>query len=130
GSDNHGEMYRDFTCVGVRVRAIRLLIDAVPARPANAGAIDAGDSLSPGAPYRVVNTGNSDKVRLLDFVDAIEKELGIEAIRNYMPMQKGDVFATWADASLLQRLTGYRPQTDIRDGIARFVAWYRGYHGK
>ena len=88
------------------------------------------DSLSPVAPFRVVNIGNSDKVRLLDFVDAIEDCLGKKAIRNYMPMQMGDVPATWADASLLQRLTGYRPQTDFRDGIAKFVAWFREYYGK
>ena len=77
-----------------------------------------------------MNIGNSDKVRLLDFVDAIEAELGMKAIRNYMPMQKGDVPATWADASLLQALTGYRPQTDFRDGIAKFVAWFRDYYRK
>lgn len=127
---NHGDMYRDFTYVEDLVRAIRLLIDAAPVRPASKDAIPEGDSLSPVAPFRIVNIGNSDKVRLLDFVDAIEAELGVKAVRNYMPMQKGDVFATWADASLLQRLTGYRPQTDIRDGIARFVAWYRDYHRK
>nr|HQC73771.1 UDP-glucuronate 5-epimerase [Candidatus Competibacteraceae bacterium] len=66
----------------------------------------------------------------LDFVDAIEDELGIKAARNYMPMQPGDVPATWADASLLQRLTGYRPETDFRDGIRQFVAWFRDYHQK
>jgi UDP-glucuronate 4-epimerase len=127
---NHGEMYRDFTYVSDLVRAIRLLIDAVPVRPESAEEIEPGDSLSPVAPFRVVNIGNSDKVRLLDFVDAIEAELGIEAKRNYMPMQPGDVPATWADADLLKRLTGYRPQTDIRDGIAHFVGWFRDYYGK
>ncbi|HWV59173.1 MAG TPA: GDP-mannose 4,6-dehydratase [Sphingopyxis sp.] len=127
---NHGEMYRDFTHVTDLVRAIRLLIDVPPVRPASKDDIEEGDSLSPVAPFRVVNIGNSDKVRLLDFVDAIEAELGIKAMRNYMPMQMGDVPATWADASLLQRLTGYRPQTDFRDGIAQFVAWFREYYQK
>ena len=127
---NHGDMYRDFTYVDDLVRAIRLLIDAVPVRPDAPDAVPADDSLSPVAPYRVVNIGNSDKVRLLDFVDAIEDCLGQKAIRNYMPMQMGDVPATWADATLLQRLTGYRPQTDFRDGIARFVGWFREYYGK
>lgn len=127
---NHGEMYRDFTYISDLVRAIRLLIDTPPVRPASRDAIAPGDSLSPAAPYRVVNIGNSDKVRLLDFVDAIENELGIKAIRNYMPMQMGDVPATWADASLLQSLTGYRPETAVKDGIARFVAWFRDYYGK
>ncbi|MCE6949612.1 GDP-mannose 4,6-dehydratase [Cereibacter sphaeroides] len=124
---NHGEMWRDFTYVDDLVRAIRLLTDAVPGGPETAVE---GDSLSPVAPFRIVNIGNSDKVRLLDFVDAIEDCLGRKAERNYMPMQTGDVPATWADASVLQKLTGYRPQTDFRDGIARFVEWYRDYAGK
>jgi UDP-glucuronate 4-epimerase len=99
-------------------------------RPKCKDEIAADDSLSPAAPYRIVNIGNSEKVRLLDFVDAIERELGVEAIRNYLPMQKGDVPATWADSSLIERLTGYRPQTAVRDGIAEFVAWFRDYYGK
>jgi UDP-glucuronate 4-epimerase len=126
---NHGEMWRDFTYVEDLVRGIRLLIDAVPQRPASREAIPAGDSLSPVAPFRIVNIGNSDKVRLEDFIDAIEQELGRKAVRNYMGMQTGDVPATWADASLLKRLTGYAPQTDIREGVKRFVAWYREYFG-
>ncbi|OOY04250.1 NAD-dependent epimerase/dehydratase family protein [Thioclava sp. F28-4] len=127
---NHGDMYRDFTYVDDLVRGIRLLIDAVPERPVSRDTIPEWDSLSPVAPYRVVNIGNSDKVRLLDFIDAIEDCLGQKAERNYMPMQMGDVPATWADATLLQNLTGYRPQTDFKDGIAQFVAWFRGYYGK
>lgn len=127
---NHGQMYRDFTYVTDIARAIRLLIDTPPVRPASKDEIEEGDSLSAVAPFRVVNIGNSDKVRLLDFIDAIEDEMGINAVRNYMPMQLGDVPATWADASLLQRLTGYRPQTDYRDGIRQFVAWFRHYHQK
>jgi UDP-glucuronate 4-epimerase len=127
---NNGDMHRDFTFVTDLVRGIRLLIDTPPVKPESADMIEAGDSLSPAGPFRVVNIGNSDKVRLLDFVEAIEASLGKQAIRNYMPMQMGDVPATWADASLLQRLTGYKPQTDFRDGIAEFVAWYRDYYGK
>ena len=122
---NHGEMWRDFTYVDDLVRGIRLLIDAVPGGPESA--VD-GDSLSPVAPFRVVNIGNSDKVRLLDFIAAIEAELGEQAIRNYMPMQTGDVPATWADATLLQTLTGYRPQTPMQEGVRRFVAWYRDHY--
>jgi len=127
---NHGDMYRDFTFVTDLVRGIRLLIDTPPVKPESAADIEPGDSLSPAGPYRVVNIGNSDKVRLLDFVEAIETSLGKTAQRNFMPMQMGDVPATWADASLLQRLTGYKPQTDYRDGVAQFVAWYRDYFGK
>ena len=126
---NNGEMHRDFTYVGDLVRAIGLLIDVVPVSPKD-GVVPEGDSLSPVAPYRVVNIGNSDKVRLLDFVKAIEDCLGQKAERNYMGMQTGDVPATWANTDLLQTLTGYRPQTDFRDGIAKFVDWYREYSGK
>jgi UDP-glucuronate 4-epimerase len=125
---NHGDMWRDFTYVTDLVRAIRLLIDVPPVGPESSAAIAQGDSLSPAAPYRVVNIGNSDKVRLLDFIEAIEDELGVKAQRNYMPMQKGDVPATWADASLLKALTGYAPQTNYRDGIAQFIAWHRDYY--
>ncbi|MBK1634122.1 NAD-dependent epimerase/dehydratase family protein [Rhodovulum adriaticum] len=127
---NNGDMYRDFTYVDDLVRGIRLLMDAVPVRPASSAEVPEGDSLSPVAPWRVVNIGNSEKIRLLDFIDAIEDTLGIRAQRNYMPMQMGDVPATWADASLLQGLTGYSPRTDYRDGIAQFVAWFREYYGK
>lgn len=125
---NHGEMHRDFTYVEDLVRGIRLLIDAAPVRPGPGAEIPECDSLSPAAPWRVVNIGNSDTVRLLDFVEAIEDSLGMKAKRNYMEMQKGDVPATWADATLLSELTGYRPRTDVREGIARFVAWYRDYY--
>jgi UDP-glucuronate 4-epimerase len=126
---NNGDMFRDFTYVEDLVRAIRLLIDTPPVRPASKDDIEPGDSLSPVAPYRIVNIGNSEKVRLLDLVEAIEDELGLKAKRNYMEMQAGDVPATWANADLLKRLTGYQPRTDLREGIARFVEWFRDYHG-
>lgn len=125
---NHGEMYRDFTYVDDLVKGIRLLIDAVPVRPETPADVPTGDSLSPVAPYRVVNIGNSEKVRLLDYIEAIEEVLGKPAIRNYMGMQKGDVPATWANADLLKTLTGYKPETDMRTGVRRFVTWYRDYY--
>ncbi|MEM7239538.1 MAG: NAD-dependent epimerase/dehydratase family protein, partial [Pseudomonadota bacterium] len=124
---NHGKMYRDFTHVTDLVRAIRLLIDAVPQL---GDPVSEGDSLSPVAPFRVVNIGNGEKVRLLDFIDAIEAALGMPAERNYMDMQMGDVPATWADTGLLSELTGYAPKTDFRDGVAEFVTWFREYHGR
>ncbi|MEO0467804.1 MAG: NAD-dependent epimerase/dehydratase family protein, partial [Pseudomonadota bacterium] len=125
---NHGEMYRDFTYIDDLVRGIRLLMDAVPVRPDSEDDIEEGDSLSPVAPYRIVNIGNSTSVRLTDFVDAIEEALGVPVTRNMMDMQKGDVPATWADAELLKRLTGYKPATDVRDGIRAFVDWYKDYY--
>jgi len=125
---NHGEMYRDFTYVTDLVRAIRLLMDIPPPGPQADHAPVVGDSLSAAAPFRVVNIGNSDAVRLLDFIEAIEENLGLKAIRNMMPMQPGDVPATWANADLLQKLTGYRPQTNFRKGVAAFVDWFRDYY--
>jgi UDP-glucuronate 4-epimerase len=127
---NNGDMWRDFTYVEDLVRGIAGLIDAVPAQVDTRDITFENDNLSPAAPFRVVNIGNSDKVRLLDFIEAIELELGKKAIRNYMPMQTGDVPATWANADLLQALTGYRPKTDFKDGIRQFVAWYRDYFQK
>lgn len=125
---NHGEMQRDFTYVTDLVRAIRLLmLDAAPERPADRQ-VPEGDSLSPVAPFRVVNIGNSKSERLLDFIEAIEDALGMKATRNMMEIQPGDVPATWANAELLERLTQYRPQTDMRDGVKQFVAWYRDYY--
>lgn len=125
---NHGEMMRDFTYIDDLVEAIRRLVDAPPMRPDSAEAIAEGDSLSPVAPWRVVNIGNSQPVQLGDMIAAVEDALGVTAQRNLMPMQPGDVPATWADAELLRSLTGYVPQTDIRQGVQRFVAWYRDYY--
>ena len=127
---NNGEMQRDFTYVADLVRAIRLLLPVIPPAPESREEVLENDSLSSVAPFRVVNIGNSQPVQLLDFIEIIEQQLGKEAIRNYMPMQPGDVPATWAEASLLRDLTGYAPKTDIRDGVASFVEWFRDYYGK
>jgi UDP-glucuronate 4-epimerase len=124
---NDGNMARDFTYVNDLVNGIKLLIDVIPSINKN---LDKLDSLSPIAPYRVVNIGNSEKIKLLDFIDAIEKNLGKKAIRNYMPIQKGDVPATWADASLLNKLTGYTPKTNFKNGINNFIKWYREYYNE
>ena len=128
---NHGDMRRDFTYIDDLVQAICLLLDAVPPKAEDRpekGAVPVGDSLSPVAPFRVVNIGNSNTVQLTDFIDAIESAIGLTAIKNMMPMQPGDVPATWADASLLQTLTGYTPKTDVKDGVAAFVTWYREFY--
>ena len=124
---NNGEMYRDFTYVDDLVYGIKLLIDTIPTFLVGNKIIE-DDSLSPVAPYRVVNIGNSNKIKLLDFIEAIEENLGKKAVRNYLPMQKGDVHSTWADASLLKNLTGYSPQTNFRNGVSKFVEWYRNYY--
>ncbi len=121
---NHGDMRRDFTYVDDLVKAIALLSRQAPVE----GRPVAGDSLSPVAPWRVVNIGAGSPVRLLDFIAEIETCLGREAKRNYLPMQPGDVPATWADADLLHTLTGYRPDTAVSAGVKAFCAWYRDYY--
>jgi UDP-glucuronate 4-epimerase len=122
---NNGEMYRDFTYIEDITKGITSLID-IP--PTNEKKEDKNDSLSTVAPFRIVNIGNSNKVKLLDFVEVLENCLGKKAIRNYMPMQKGDVYATWSNTELLKKLTGYSPKTDIKDGIKKFVDWYKNYY--
>ena len=82
------------------------------------------DSRSPVAPFRVVNIGNSQPIQLLDFVGAFEKVIGIPAVKNFMPMQSGDVLETWADTSLLEDLTGFKPSTRLSEGVRLFVQWY------
>jgi len=125
---NHGNMARDFTYITDLVRAIRLLVDTPPIEPETREDILPGDSLSPVAPFRVVNIGNNTKVPLMDFIKEIESSLGMEIKKNFMVMQKGDVPATWANADLLERLTGYQPETSVAQGIDNFVKWYRDYY--
>ena len=122
---NHGEMSRDFTYVSDLVEAIRLLIEATPERSKD---IAPTDSLSPVAPWRAVNVGNSEPVKLMDFIAAIEKATGKTAKLNMMDMQAGDVPTTWANAQLLKDLTGYQPQTSVAQGVEEFVRWYRDYY--
>ncbi|MBK8007479.1 MAG: GDP-mannose 4,6-dehydratase [Rhizobiales bacterium] len=119
-----GRMSRDFTFIDDLVEAIARLVPVVPERGAPS---DEKDSLSPAAPFRVVNIGGGAPVELTKFIDAIEVKLGRKAIRNLMPMQPGDVRDTFASADLLEKLTGYRPATRVEEGVARFVDWYREY---
>lgn len=125
---NHGDMKRDFTYIEDLVEAIRLLIDVQPVRQTNGEIVVEGDSLSPVAPWRVVNIGNSDAVQLTEFIKAIELATGHKAKCNLMPIQSGDVPSTWADADLLKSLTGYAPKTRVSDGVNSFVKWYRDYY--
>ena len=126
---NHGNMTRDFTYIDDLVAAMRLLMDTIPSEcDDKTESCIAIDSKSPVAPFRLVNIGNSQPEQLNDFIRAIEKSLGIKAELNFMPMQPGDVPATWADTSLLELLTGYRQKTNIEVGVARFVEWYRHYY--
>lgn len=126
---NHGDMQRDFTYVDDLVAGIVALVDArPPMADEDRRAVAEFDSLSPVAPFRSVNIGNGAPVQLTDFIAAIEAAIGIMAQQNLMPMQPGDVPATWAEARLLDTLTGTRDKTDIDEGVRRFVAWYRDYY--
>ncbi len=126
---NHGRMKRDFTYIDDLVTAILRLADAPPSRPVSPGDIPDRDSLSPVAPFRIVNIGKAKPDALGDFIDEIEQSLGIEAKRNLMDMQPGDVPATWSDTKLLEAITGYAPSTPLSVGIPAFVKWYREYYG-
>ncbi len=121
---NHGDMRRDFTYIDDLIEGLVRLIGQPPVL----GAPIEGDSLSPVAPWRVLNVGHGTPERLEDFVTAIEQALGTPALRNYMDMQPGDVPATWADNALLTRLTGTLPRTPLADGVAAFVEWYKSYY--
>eukprot|EP01037_Dinobryon_pediforme_P012598 gene12598-12688_t len=124
---NHGKMERDFTYIDDLIESIVRLCDAPPVRPEAGAKLDPSDSLSPVAPFRVVNIGGGMPVSLMTFVEEIEKAVGKSALRNYLPMQPGDVMRTYANADLLKKLTGYVPSTPVSVGVPSFVAWYRDY---
>ena len=125
---NHGKMQRDFTFVTDLVEGIARLINAVPPSPEARQEPIEGDSLSPVAPWRAVNIGNGDTVELMDYIKALEAALGIEAKKNMMEIQQGDVPATLASNDLLKALTGFTPSTPVQDGVAAFVAWYKSHY--
>jgi UDP-glucuronate 4-epimerase len=124
---NHGKMRRDFTYIDDVVEAVVRLVDHVPAgNPQWSG--EAPDPGSSAAPWRVYNIGNNNPVELLEVVRLLEGSIGAKAKRELVPMQPGDVPATYADVDDLMREVGFKPATPIKDGIERFIKWYRGYH--
>jgi len=124
---NHGKMTRDFTYIGDLIEAMSRLASQAPPQVEGRAPLMAGDSLSPVAPWRVVNIGNETPIALMDFVAAIEAATGLRAKCNFMDMQQGDVPVTFADTALLSRLTGFRPKTPLKEGVKSFIAWYREY---
>ncbi|WP_395333968.1 NAD-dependent epimerase/dehydratase family protein [Novosphingobium sp. BL-8H] len=120
---NHGDMYRDFTYIDDIVAGVLACLDRPPA---DDGQAKAGGSVKPHALY---NIGNNRSERLLRMIEVLEEACGVKAQLSLLPMQPGDVPATYADITALTRDTGYAPSTPIEVGIPRFVAWYRGYHG-
>jgi len=126
---NSGELWRDFTYIDDLVEGIIRLIDAIPKNmQESSSSASAIDNLSPVAPFRIVNIGNANKIKLLDFISTFEVVLNKKATKNFMPMQQGDVLATWADTSLLKHLTGFEPNTNIMYGVSKFVEWYTKYY--
>ena len=125
---NHGNMQRDFTYIDDIVDGVVRTLDR-PAQPEPAFDRMKPDPGSSEAPYRVYNIGNNNPVNLLEYIEIIESVLGRKAIKNFLPMQAGDVPATYADIEDLDRAVGFRPRTRIADGVARYVAWYRDYYG-
>tara|TARA_B110000003_G_C16615864_1_gene521269 strand:- start:664 stop:1689 length:1026 start_codon:yes stop_codon:yes gene_type:complete len=122
---NHGKMKRDFTYIDDLINAVRMLIDVIPK---NTPEIKFKDSKSSVAPFRVVNIGNSQPQNLMDFIKEIEAALGIKAKKNFLPMQAGDVQATWASNELLLDLLEMPGTTSITDGVKNFVYWYKDYY--
>lgn len=124
---NHGKMKRDFTYIDDIVESIKRLVPKAPQPDANWNG-EEPDPARSFCPYQLFNIGNDNPVQLEAFIEAIEKELGTKAQRNYMELQPGDVPASWADVQELNELTGFRPKTDVKDGIANFLEWYKEYY--
>jgi UDP-glucuronate 4-epimerase len=129
---NHGEMKRDFTYIDDLAKSIQLLTDVVPFQVQDRGerTISEIDSISDVAPWRVVNIGNANTIKLMDFVDAIEEKIGLTAKKNFMNMQPGDVPETFADNKLLKSLIKFSPSTPVSKGVSEFVDWYIDYYGE
>ena len=114
--------------LGILLIAIYLLTDKIPSLPRSRDKEIMHDSISDVAPFRVVNIGNSRPINLLDFIVEIEKVLGINAKKNYLGMQDGDIHKTHSDISLLENLIGSQQKTTVNEGITRFVEWYQSYY--
>ena len=124
---NNGKMKRDFTYVDDIVDGIFKLIPKIP-EPNPEWNGDHPDSATSFAPYRLYNIGNNQPVELLRFIEVIEEKLGKKAIKNFMPIQPGDVPATYADVDELIKAVGFKPNTPIEEGISCFVEWYKDYY--
>ena len=124
---NHGNMMRDFTYIDDIVEGV-VQTAYHPARPDPDFDPRHPDSGTSSAPWRIFNIGNGQPVQLMDYITALETALGIEAKKNFMPIQPGDVPATWADTSRLDSWVGFKPDTPVTEGVARFVDWYRTYY--
>ena len=124
---NHGQHTRDFTFVEDIVEGVVRVSDDI-AQPNPDWDPAAPDPATSNAPYRLFNIGNNSPVQLMDYIEAVEEALGKQAIKEYLPLQPGDVPDTYADASRLQAAVGYKPATPVKQGVAAFINWYREYY--
>ncbi|WP_312946096.1 NAD-dependent epimerase [Superficieibacter sp.] len=124
---NFGKMKRDFTYIDDIAEAIVRLQDVIPDVNSE-WSVEEGSPATSSAPYRVYNIGNSSPVELMDYITALEEALGIEAEKNMMPIQAGDVLETSADTKALYETIGFKPETSVKKGVANFVEWYKGYY--
>jgi UDP-glucuronate 4-epimerase len=127
--NNNGDMWRDFTHVDDIVEGVVRIADVAPGRNEQ-WTVEQGTPASSSAPYAVYNIGHGSPISLMDFVKAIEDELGIEAKKNFREMQPGDVYQTYADTQDLFAATGYKPQVGIKKGVAEFITWYKEFYNK
>lgn len=125
---NHGDMRRDFTYIDDIVECMVRLLDH-PAKPDPHWSSLKADPSTSSAPYHIYNIGNNNPENLLDFVETLEDLLGKKAVKKMMPMQPGDVYETYADCSDLEDTVGFKPGTKLRDGLSKFVDWYKTYYG-
>ncbi len=127
---NNGDMRRDFTYIDDIVEGIIRIQNVIPEKNSE-WTVESGSPATSSAPYRVYNIGNGKPVKLMDYIQALEDSLEMEVTKNFMPMQPGDVYQTYADTTTLHEETGYQPQTEVREGVAKFVQWYKAfYQGK
>lgn len=124
---NHGEMHRDFTYIDDIAEAIVRLQAVIP-QPNADWTVEQGSPATSSAPYHVYNIGNSSPVKLMKYISALEQALGIEARKNMLPMQPGDVLDTSADTAELYRVIGFKPETSVEEGVKRFVEWYKSFY--
>ncbi|MFH0264204.1 NAD-dependent epimerase [Vibrio rumoiensis] len=124
---NNGNMQRDFTYIDDIVEGVIRIQDVIPEKTPE-WTVETGSPATSSAPYKVYNIGNGNPVKLMEFIEALEESLGVEAKKNFMPMQPGDVYATYADTQDLFDVTGYKPSMSVKQGVANFVDWYKEFY--
>ncbi len=124
---NHGDMRRDFTYIDDIVEGIIRIQDVVP-QPSTDWTVETGSAANSSAPYSIYNIGNGNPVKLLDFIEAMENSLGIKAEKNFMDMQPGDVYQTYAEVEDLFEVTGHKPAVSVAEGVESFVKWYKEFY--